>query len=88
MSSRINRGDFANRPQEEEAEDIARKGAQSSQQSGSASMEPGKQRDISSMGGQASSESFDTGETGGSPSERRASSKYAFTHDQLSHPDE
>ncbi|EAU34231.1 conidiation-specific protein 10 [Aspergillus terreus NIH2624] len=87
MSSQMNPGNFANRPQEE-VEDIARKGGQSSHQGGFASMDPDKQRDISSQGGKASSGSFDTGETGGSPSERRASSKYAFTHDELSHPDE
>lgn len=42
MSSQMNPGNFANRPQEE-VEDIARKGGQSSHQGGFASMDPDKQ---------------------------------------------
>ncbi|EGD98428.1 hypothetical protein TESG_08543 [Trichophyton tonsurans CBS 112818] len=55
-----NPANFANRPQEE-VEEIARKGGQSSHSSGFASMDPDKQRDISSKGGKASGGSFEPG---------------------------
>ncbi|KAF3484375.1 uncharacterized protein GIQ15_03699 [Arthroderma uncinatum] len=51
---------FANRPKDEVAE-IARKGGQSSHNSGFASMDPDKQREISSKGGNASNWSFQPG---------------------------
>ncbi|KGO69073.1 hypothetical protein PITC_017440 [Penicillium italicum] len=61
MSDNSNPGNFANRPHEE-VENIARKGGQSSHQSGFASMDAGQQRDIASKGGQASSGSFQPGD--------------------------
>ncbi|KAK1140088.1 conidiation-specific expression protein [Aspergillus melleus] len=61
MTSNPNPGNFANRPQEE-VENIASKGGQSSHQGGFRSMDPDKQRDIASQGGQASSGSFEPGD--------------------------
>ncbi|KAJ5984896.1 hypothetical protein N7499_008885 [Penicillium canescens] len=61
MSDNPNPGNFANRPQEE-VENIARKGGQSSHQGGFASMDPNKQRNIASEGGHASSGSFQPGD--------------------------
>merc|ERR1712187_744454 len=61
MSDNPNPGNFANRPHEE-VENIARKGGQSSHQSGFASMDPNKQHDIASKGGQASGGSFEPGD--------------------------
>jgi len=55
-----NPGNFANRPKEEVVE-AARKGGQASHSGGFASMDPDKQREIASMGGQASSGSFEPG---------------------------
>ncbi|CAG7950318.1 unnamed protein product [Penicillium nalgiovense] len=61
MSDNPNPGNFANRSHEE-VENIARKGGQSSHQSGFASMDPNKQSDIASQGGQASGGSFQPGD--------------------------
>ncbi|KAJ9481323.1 hypothetical protein VN97_g12163 [Penicillium thymicola] len=60
MSDNPNPGNFSNRPHEE-VENIARKGGQSSHQSGFASMDSDKQ-DIASKGGHASSGSFEPGD--------------------------
>merc|ERR1712187_9810 len=62
MSDNPNPGNFSNRPHEE-VENIARKGGQSSHQSGFASMDSDKQKDIASKGGHASSGSFEPGDT-------------------------
>ncbi|KAJ5244519.1 hypothetical protein N7489_003645 [Penicillium chrysogenum] len=61
MSDNPNPGNFSNRPHEE-VENIARKGGQSSHQSGFASMDSDKQKDIASKGGHASSGSFEPGD--------------------------
>jgi general stress protein YciG len=60
MSDNSNPGNFANRAQEE-VQAAAQKGGQSSHNSGFASMDADKQRDIASQGGQASSGSFEKG---------------------------
>ncbi|ODM14589.1 Conidiation-specific protein 10 [Aspergillus cristatus] len=60
MSS-ANPGNFANRPHEQ-VEGIARKGGQSSHNSGFAHMDESKQKDIASQGGQASGGSFRPGD--------------------------
>ncbi|CAI6082476.1 unnamed protein product [Clonostachys chloroleuca] len=46
---------------EEEVKNITSKGSQASYSGGFASMDPDKQRDIASKGGQASSRSFEPG---------------------------
>merc|ERR1712019_10910 len=56
-----NPGNFANRPHEQ-VEDIARKGGQSSHNSGFAHMDESKQKDIASQGGHASGGSFRPGD--------------------------
>ncbi|KAJ6163798.1 hypothetical protein N7497_003777 [Penicillium chrysogenum] len=61
MSDNPNPGNFSNRPHEE-VENIARKGGQSSHQSGFASMDSDKQKDTASKGGHASSGSFEPGD--------------------------
>ncbi|KAJ6105114.1 hypothetical protein N7523_010188 [Penicillium sp. IBT 18751x] len=61
MSDNSNPGNFSNRPHEE-VQYIARKGGQFSHQGGFASMDAGKQRDIASNGGHASSGSFEPGD--------------------------
>ncbi|EAU36083.1 conidiation-specific protein 10 [Aspergillus terreus NIH2624] len=61
MSDNTNPGNFSNRPQEQ-VENIARKGGQSSHSGGFASMDSSKQRDIASKGGQASGGSFAPGD--------------------------
>ncbi|KAL4913718.1 hypothetical protein BDW62DRAFT_205280 [Aspergillus aurantiobrunneus] len=61
MAHNQNPGNFSNRPQEE-ISNIARKGGQASHSGGFASMDPGKQHDIASHGGQASGGSFQPGE--------------------------
>ncbi|KAG2414127.1 hypothetical protein HFD88_003318 [Aspergillus terreus] len=61
MAGNPNPGNFSNRPQEE-LQNIARKGGQSSQSGGFASMDSSKQRDIASKGGQASGGSFAPGD--------------------------
>merc|ERR1712098_316868 len=61
MADNPNPGNFANRPHEE-VENIARKGGQTSHQSGFASMDSDKQKDIASKGGHASSGSFEPGD--------------------------
>ncbi|CAH0050280.1 unnamed protein product [Clonostachys solani] len=68
MTDNQNPGNFANRPTEE-VKNIASKGGQSghskgdqsSHKGGFASMDPDKQREIASMGGKASSGSFEPG---------------------------
>ncbi|KAL3479195.1 hypothetical protein BJX99DRAFT_222663 [Aspergillus californicus] len=61
MADNPNPGNFSNRPHEE-VENIARKGGQSSHAGGFASMDPNKQSDIASQGGQASGGSFQPGD--------------------------
>ncbi|OJJ03363.1 hypothetical protein ASPVEDRAFT_53810 [Aspergillus versicolor CBS 583.65] len=61
MAHNQNPGNFSNRPQEE-VENIARMGGQSSHRSGFASMDTDKQHDIASKGGQTSGGSFQPGE--------------------------
>nr|XP_001396070.2 conidiation-specific protein 10 [Aspergillus niger CBS 513.88] len=76
MASNPNPGNFANRPQEE-VEDIARKGGQSSHSGGFASMDEDKQRNIASMGGQASSGSFEPGDPRAREAGRKGGSRTA-----------
>ncbi|KAJ5232873.1 hypothetical protein N7468_005829 [Penicillium chermesinum] len=57
MAHNTNPGNFANRPHEE-VENIARKGGHSSHSGGFANMDPAKQREIASHGGQRSGGSF------------------------------
>ncbi|CAI7611534.1 hypothetical protein E8E15_000967 [Penicillium rubens] len=61
MSDNPNPGNFSN-PPHEEVGNIARKGGQSSHQSGFASMDSDKQKDIASKGGHASNGSFEPGD--------------------------
>ncbi|PKY03169.1 hypothetical protein P168DRAFT_328237 [Aspergillus campestris IBT 28561] len=61
MASNTNPGNFANRPHEE-VENIAKQGGRSSHEGGFHHMDPNKQRDIASKGGQASSGSFEPGD--------------------------
>ncbi|KAF1829498.1 hypothetical protein BDW02DRAFT_560993 [Decorospora gaudefroyi] len=60
MSGNDNPGNFANRPKED-VQAAASKGGQSSHNGGFASMDADKQHDIASMGGKASSGSFEPG---------------------------
>ncbi|KAL8718710.1 MAG: hypothetical protein Q9225_004191 [Loekoesia sp. 1 TL-2023] len=60
MADNTNPGNFANRPKEE-VQAAAQKGGQTSTTGGFASMDPDKQKDIASQGGQASSGSFEPG---------------------------
>ncbi|KAL4893675.1 hypothetical protein BDV59DRAFT_201453 [Aspergillus ambiguus] len=89
MTSRFNRGNYSTLPRED-VEEFSRKEDQDSSQSGFASMGRDKQPDPSSMSGQGSSGTFDTGDIRTSASDQKSgySSKYHFTHDELSHPDE
>ncbi|KAI4125060.1 MAG: hypothetical protein LQ338_004482 [Usnochroma carphineum] len=64
MTDNPNPGNFANRPKEE-VQAAAQKGGQSSHNSGFASMDPDKQRDIASQGGKASGGSFEPGALAG-----------------------
>ncbi|KAK3063339.1 hypothetical protein LTS18_001167 [Coniosporium uncinatum] len=61
MTDNTNPGNFANRPKEE-VQNIASKGGQSgTENSGFASMDSDKQKEIASMGGKASGGSFEKG---------------------------
>ncbi|KAA8651437.1 hypothetical protein EYZ11_006030 [Aspergillus tanneri] len=91
MTSKFNSGKFATRPKDE-AEDITGQSDQSNQQGDSSSKDPSdwKQRDSASEESQASSETTQPGDPllRGAAPRMPGSSKYHFTHDQLSHPDE
>ncbi|KAI4633225.1 uncharacterized protein J4E88_001187 [Alternaria novae-zelandiae] len=60
MSGNDNPGNFANRPKDE-VKAAAQKGGEHSHSGGFASMDADKQHDIASMGGKASSGSFEPG---------------------------
>ncbi|KAE8381177.1 hypothetical protein BDV26DRAFT_255875 [Aspergillus bertholletiae] len=78
MASNPNPGNFANRDTEE-VRDIARKGGQSSHQSGFASMDQDKQRNIASQGGQASSGSFQPGDPRAREAGRKGGKSSGYT---------
>ncbi|KAE8330819.1 hypothetical protein BDV39DRAFT_170061 [Aspergillus sergii] len=81
MASNTNPGNFSNRPQEE-VENIARKGGQSSHSGGFASMDPEKQRNIASKGGQASSGSFKPGDPRAREAGQKGGSRTQYDMDQ------
>ncbi|KAB8238410.1 general stress protein [Aspergillus alliaceus] len=81
MASNTNPGNFSNRPQEE-VQNIASKGGQSSHRGGFASMDPEKQRNIASKGGQASSGSFESGDPRARAAGQKGGSRTSYDLDQ------